>query len=280
MSAIEKLVRYENNGIELLVNCNTGESFATAYGYSRMTNKEYDTIKKRCQRGGLSTVEIPTAQGVIWGTLITEQYIVEWLPKDNPTMATQLMKLGVRAFLHQLAGYEIKSTAVQNQFTIPETLSDALYLAADLAKKNEVLIEKNTLLKNHNDNLSNHVADLSEELCEQKPLVKLSETLTVNDVDTVTVSEFAKSFGIGRNIFFSKLRQIGFIQKSPSTLPYQKHIENKNAEVFRKERPHHNGIFDSVTVLTAKGQEYIARKLTELERAQNVEVQMEEVLVF
>ena len=58
------LVRFEKDAIELYINTVTGESFASAKGYSRMGNVEYDAIKKRCQRGGLENAEIPTQQGL------------------------------------------------------------------------------------------------------------------------------------------------------------------------------------------------------------------------
>lgn len=63
-----------------------------------------------------------------------------------------------------------------------------------------------------------------------------------------------------------------------SRLPYQRHIASARAEVFRKERPHQFGIFDNVTVITAKGQLYIAKKLRQLERAELVESQLEAVI--
>lgn len=107
------LTRFESDGIELYINTVTGESFATAKGYSRMTGVEYDTIKRRCQRGGHTTAQILTGHGERWGTLISEEIICEWLPKDNPKMASKLMKLGVRSFLHTLAGFEVKSTAIE-----------------------------------------------------------------------------------------------------------------------------------------------------------------------
>lgn len=114
-----QLQRFEHEGLELIINTESGESFATAKGYSRMTGKDYDTIKKRCQRGGLENAEIPTEQGIKRGTLITEDLIAEWLPKDNPTIATKMMKLGVRAFLHTLAGYKVSSTATKPKELTP-----------------------------------------------------------------------------------------------------------------------------------------------------------------
>ena len=74
------------------------------------------------------------------------------------------------------------------------------------------------------------------------------------------------------------LRDIRFIMVKPSRLPYQQHIAAARAEVFRKERPHQSGIFDNVTMITARGQLYIAKKLRQLERAELVKSQLEAVI--
>lgn len=71
------------------------------------------------------------------------------------------------------------------------------------------------------------------------------------------------------------LRDIRFIMVKPSRLPYQRHIAAARAEVFRKERPHQSGIFNNVTVITARSQLYIAKKLKQLECAELVESQLE-----
>ncbi len=249
-----QLQRFDNDGIELIINTQTGESYATAKGYSRMSGKNYDTIKKRCQRGGLENAEIPTEQGIRWGTLIPGKLATKWLADDNPSLLLAMSDVGWNVYCHKLAGYEVKSTAIQSKFKIPATYGEALLEAGRLALELEAAEAK---------------------LLAQEPLVKLSETLTVNDKDAVSIGELAKAYNIGRTTFFTQLREIGFIMKAPSRLPYQKHIEAKRAEVLRKERPHQPGIFDGVTVITAKGQEYIASKLTEKDRAAATETLLE-----
>lgn len=112
------------------------------------------------------------------------------------------------------------------------------------------------------------------------PLVKLAETLTIKQVDTVSIGDLARSYGIGRTTFFEILRQIAFIQQKPCRQPYQHHIDAGRAEVYRKERLQQPGMFDNVTVLTAKGQEYIAGKLAELDHFQQAEVAMEAVVAL
>ena len=106
--------RFDRDGIELVINPQTGESFATQAGYARMSGIEYSTIRKRSERSKGSdnisqkTAEIPTPGGIQEVTLVTEDQIAEWLPKDNPSMASKLLKLGVRMFMHELAGFKFQ----------------------------------------------------------------------------------------------------------------------------------------------------------------------------
>ena len=123
------------DGIELYIDKDSGESFASRAGYARMSGVLEDTVKKRINQlkdkgrsmsldsyetlakstfemGDQTTKDIvlidkiPTDRGVRTGTLITEEKIVEWLEKDNPSLLKKISKLGVRATLHQWAGFE------------------------------------------------------------------------------------------------------------------------------------------------------------------------------
>jgi anti-repressor protein len=158
----------------------------------------------------------------------------------------------------------IRKTGRYSVNNIPTTYGEALLEAGRLALELE---QTNATLE-----------QVSATLEEQAPLVKLAETLTVRDVDAVLIGDLAKAYGVGRTTFFDMLRDIRFIMMKPSRLPYQRHMLAARAEVFRKERPHQSGIFDSVTVITAKGQLYIAKKLKQLEHAELVESQLEAVI--
>jgi hypothetical protein len=113
------LARFDgDNGVELIIDTVTGESFATVSGYARMSGKAKSTISERLKGVALDNVkqtEIQTQGGLQAVRLISEDLITEWLPKDNPIMASQLMKIGVRVFLHKLAGFEVKSEAIAPQ---------------------------------------------------------------------------------------------------------------------------------------------------------------------
>ena len=143
-----------------------------------------------------------------------------------------------------------------SNFKIPTTYGEALLEAGRLAMELE---QTSATLERVNVTLE-----------EQAPLVKLAETLIFSDADSVLIGDLAKAYSVGRTRFFNMLRDIDFIMVKPSRLPYQQHIEAGRAEVFRKERAHKPGIFDNFTVITPKGQLYIAKKLKQLERAKLV----------
>lgn len=109
------LQRFDKDGIELIIDTNTGESFASVKGYARMSGLTTQAISARLKgvKENLWRVaEIPTAGGLQGVKLIYEDLIAEWIPKDNPILSTQLFKLGIRGFMHKLAGFEIASSAV------------------------------------------------------------------------------------------------------------------------------------------------------------------------
>lgn len=102
------LQRFEQDGIEILIDSVTGESFASVSSYARMSGKDKSVISRRLKTVALDdqkTAEIETVSGVKTVALIPESLIAEWLPKDNPEMASKLMLLGVRMFLYEIAGY-------------------------------------------------------------------------------------------------------------------------------------------------------------------------------
>ena len=157
------LKRFDDNGVELIIDTITGESFASISGYARMSGKTQQAISKRCKKLGennaLKTAEIQTEYGIKLHNLISEDLITEWLIDDNPELAKQMLKLGVRMFMHKLAGYEIKSTAVE-QPTTPQSYIDALKALVASEERKELLRLQNEQLEKENELLSEYVDEL------------------------------------------------------------------------------------------------------------------------
>ena len=121
------LQRFDQDGIELIINTETGESFATVRGYARMSGKTHTTILRRLKvvdSDVLNHAQIQTAGGLQGGALIPEDLICQWLPKDNPAMASQVLKLGVRLFLHTIAGFQIKSDAIETNKQLESQIAE------------------------------------------------------------------------------------------------------------------------------------------------------------
>ena len=159
--------QFDIDGIELIIDTETGESFASISGYARMSGKPVDTIAKRVKRlskgldiSSKNQAQIPTPGGLQGGTLISEDFVCQWLPKDNPKMATQLMKLGVRKFFHQLAGYTVSRST--------QALAPAIESKLEkIQEENNIII---TMLKKFDS-----AVETSSEAIAQKAEEKLDE---------------------------------------------------------------------------------------------------------
>ncbi|MEH1783253.1 MAG: hypothetical protein V7L26_30020 [Nostoc sp.] len=102
-----------------------------------MSSKAVSTISERTKGvrlEGIKTAKIQTTGGVKDVRLLGEEIIAEWIIKDNPTIAVQFLKLGIRKFMHSLAGYS--QPQPQAQVTTPQQVAKALPSEYDLKLKN------------------------------------------------------------------------------------------------------------------------------------------------
>ena len=185
------LTTFNQDGIEIYIDNTTGESFASIRGYSRMSGMSRSTIQNRLKGGSeinVKTAEVLTGSGLQVAKLLNEKLIAEWLLKDNPEMATKLLTLGVRVFLHQLAGYEVKSAATLTQ--TPDSYIEALKkLVAVEEEKQRLqleamkLIEENTELKDENQDLN----EFKDEVSEYDKFLELLE-ISKNEVNDLLYS--------------------------------------------------------------------------------------------
>lgn len=110
------LTRFDTiEGIELVIDIVTGESFATQSGYARMSGKDRTTIVKRCkgcEPGTIISAEIVTSKGLQSCELIPSKLVFKWLLKDNVELAERMGEAGCNVFIHQLAGFKISSSAI------------------------------------------------------------------------------------------------------------------------------------------------------------------------
>jgi hypothetical protein len=190
------LQRFDHDGIELIIDTQTGESFASIKGYARMSGKSSNAITMRLNRlskenskgvtsespnrpqiqtgsglqggntmglglGLLKQAQIQTEGGLQGVYLIPEDLICKWLPKDNPELASQVLKLGVRLFLHTLAGFRVKSEAItevrqlesqivklsEEKQILEELIKTQKTMIADFSSKNSMLDYKRLVIE-------------------------------------------------------------------------------------------------------------------------------------
>lgn len=127
-------------------------------------------------------------------------------------------------------------------FAIPQTLHDALRLAADLAEENAMTKARNALLE--------------QTVAEQAPKAEFADKVANAD-GAHTMAEAAKILGVGRNRLFDLLRQRRVLS---GTTPYQQHIDAGRFIV--RERPYVQGGESRLyaqTFVTGKGLQFIQR---------------------
>lgn len=131
-----------------------------------------------------------------------------------------------------------------NQFKIPQTLSEALLLAGNLAKENETLQLKQK---------------------EDEPKVIFFDQVTGSDTcfDIGVVAKVC-NLGVGRNNLFAFLRDNKVLQKN--NLPYQQYIDKRYFRVIEGSftRPDGSVQVTYKTVVFQKGVDFIIRKYNSL----------------
>lgn len=254
---MSELTRYTNNdGIEIYINTSTGESFASIRGYARMAGKDESTIRARIRTAGLGEVkmaEVPTANGVRTAGLVTEDTIVDWLSKDAPDMLPKFAKVGVRMFMHQMAGYSVVSTAVQ-QPTKELTRRELLEMALEAELKLEAA-------KVEIDGLVEQVSDLTPRAIAWDTIADPSGLIKLND--------FAGALGIGRTTLTRKLVDLGIMYSEYQgngkrrNRTYAKHITNGRFVEKLTDVTNKRGDLvytEFTTLITKAGAEWLASK--------------------
>ena len=99
------LQRFDHDGIELIINTETGESFATVRGYARMSGKTHTTILRRLKvvtPEVLNHAQIQTAGGLQQSMLIPINIVTSMLLSDyNQTPTQKLFESLVAIYKHQ-----------------------------------------------------------------------------------------------------------------------------------------------------------------------------------
>jgi anti-repressor protein len=158
-----------------------------------------------------------------------------------------------RWITHEVIPSIRKTGSYRIQHQLPQSMAEALRLAADLSEQNERIAAEN-------ERLATQSTEQQQKLKEQETPVAIYN-LAIAAHNTQSMADVAKALGTGRTRLFNVLREERIIPEG-RTVPYQRYIEAGYFVV--RERPRASGdtvINDPVPRVTAKGLDYIARLL-------------------
>lgn len=170
-----------DDGIELVINNQTGEAYATQAGYARMSGIGKDTVSRRLSRGykgvdksQIKYTEIQTSGGVQGVALIPADLVFDWSIKDNPGLAKAMGTAGATLYLQRLAGYE---ASVHPEPQTPKTFIEALEALLASEKEKVMLAAENQQLREEVTELSTQV----DELFEYSSIVRVAKFNNVSE---------------------------------------------------------------------------------------------------
>lgn len=106
------LTRFDNDGLELFINTQTGECFASVRGIARMVGKTASSIHHWASVQKIETKEaqIQTQPGLRSVQLFDAKAVFRAAMKFKPELAEAMAEFGATAYLYGLAGYQIAPT--------------------------------------------------------------------------------------------------------------------------------------------------------------------------
>ena len=113
---------YTPNGVEVVINQTTGDTFLTPRGYSRLSGRPLDAVVSLlysylnngyypCYRCVLLTLSEDRRD--IYG-IMPSTMAFEWLQGDNPELANEIAKIGIDKYLTELVGTAVPTSLPSN----------------------------------------------------------------------------------------------------------------------------------------------------------------------
>jgi len=213
----------ERDGIPMFV----AKDVADLLGYANSRK----SISDHCK--GVTKSYIPTSSGNQQVSLIPERDVYRLIIRSKMPEAEKFEEWVVGEVLPSIRK---TGSYTANQPVVPQTLPEALRLAADLAEK----------------------------LQQAEPKIQFADA--VNDsINCVTFQDFAKAVGTGQNRLFKTLREHGFLQvrAGQRNKPYQQFVDSGLFKLIQgtyKDRKSGEVQTYFRTVITPKGQMYFQNK--------------------
>lgn len=212
----------ERDGIPMFV----AKDVAELLGYSNIN----DAIKRHCE--GVVKHDLPSSSGVQSFSLIPEFDVYALILRSKLPEAKKFRHWVCKEVLPSIRK---TGSYTANQPVVPQTLPEALRLAADLAERLE----------------------------DAKPKIAFAESVN-SAINSVSIRDFAKVVGTGQNKLYSLMRSNGYLMSSfkDRNKPYQKYIDQglfKLQENVRTDQSGEQQVWFK-TLITAKGQMYFSNK--------------------
>ncbi len=174
-----------DDGIEVIINNETGESFCSVRGYARLSGITEGAVSKRVNKlfkvvssNEVISAEIQTVGGIKVVSLISEIIIAEWITKDNPTVAALMLKAGIRLYLYGVAGYKVKVVTPEvksNNSDVHSALKTLENEITQIQGENKELENKNKELESKNSQLHSELSQLTQQQV-SKPAVEVLQS--------------------------------------------------------------------------------------------------------
>lgn len=204
---------------------------------AELTQSRHDSVKRSMERMSSNGVIsfTPLVEPTVGGGKPTTVYHVN--KRDSYVVVAQLSPEFTAALVDRWQ--ELESA---NQFRIPQSLPEALQLAADLARQNE---------------------QVSQQLAIAAPKAEFADHIALAKKG-VLLGQFAKTIGMGPNTIFRVLREMGVLMQSGSNynMPYQELIDRGYFTIKQGTFELRSEIKISHTpLITGKGEIWLRKKL-------------------
>jgi phage antirepressor YoqD-like protein len=246
---VPNFVRFDSEGLELVVNTTTGKAYASISATARMLETPRQTIQsaiKTCRTIELLSAQIETEKGLQAAELLTAFEVFKLAQKYHPLLADRMGEAGANIYMLALAGYK---TEVVEQ---PDLPTDELgWMELAVAKKKEALA-------------------LATQIETDRPNTELGKAIAKSE-NNIRIGDFAKVIGMGQNKYFDELRECKIIMAT-GRLPYQRFLTEGYFVVT--EVVINNKVYP-VSLITPKGQLYLVKRHQQHVKGRSVEQQVE-----
>ncbi|MBH9718919.1 phage antirepressor KilAC domain-containing protein [Burkholderia contaminans] len=203
------------------------------------------TIERLTERG---VIALPAMQEKATGGRPSVEYVFsgEQGKRDSIVVVAQLSPEFTARLVDRW--HELETQAAKPAFQIPQTLGEALRLAADLEEQRAALALENEAK--------------SKLIAQQKPAVEFAEAVQASD-GSITIGQLAKllvkqGVNTGERRLRAVLKQDGFLMESGE--PYQRHMKYFEVAVNKWETPSGRISITFVARITPEGEKYFLKR--------------------